>query len=711
MEKVFYESYDLNNVKYLLTLSTKELKQAINSENVKENSSNYIKSVKQFLKQIASSKDGVIRTTYKFASGRDDGRRYSNGMRLQGLAENIRNFIVKDTGLDYDIINCFPSLLLYLCNKHIKNESVYPLLKQYVNDRDDVLASNEITKTDILINMNKDNPRPKNEYLKKFVKEQSRIKDLLIPFCKEYTNFKSTNENNPISSTISQVLCILEDSILMKATERIREAALIFDGFISFEPVDLNTLNTDTEEYGIIWKVKPFETTIKMPEDFKYNDYIQDREFFHTKNHIILNPLVYMRKSDNVWTYNDKHTTDQIYANMPKYTPEQIPFLKMWYSDASRLEYETTNFIPHNKVPPEYDENKVFNTFTPFSRANNTPPTKEEYDYAIPLINQFMNLLMALCENNYDSAEYLGNYIGHLIQYPERLPETVIVLQGREGAGKDTLINIIKLLLDNNNEYVVRTDKPELVLGRFNSMAKDSLLIQLNEFSNKNAIEYKESLKNLATEAVIPIEFKNVDKKIMVDNHARIFLFSNNNRPVVVSESNRRFCAFRTTDKYLNDRVFFGALKTNLEDPKMLNGLFHYLNTLKIEKFDPRVFPKGSLYNALRDESIHNIYKFLYNINIKDPCIKRGVKNNCIYIKLTDLRDMFLEYGFDEGIDNKNIKTGQMKLELGKDGEYIKFIKKDGYDYCKFNYESLMKYLKEKYFSMDDLDDSEDEFE
>ena len=46
---------------------------------------------------------------------------------------------------------------------------------------------------------------------------------------------------------------------------------------------------------------------------------------------------------------------------------------------------------------------------------------------------------MGLCENNDEIAKYLTNYIADLIQNPERLPETVIVLQGREGAGKDTL--------------------------------------------------------------------------------------------------------------------------------------------------------------------------------------------------------------------------------------------------------------------------------
>lgn len=711
MAKVFYESYDTNRAKYLLSLTKDQLKTAINSSKKEENTNTYIKSVINFLNEIVKSKDGILRTTYHTAKDRTDGRKYSNGLRLQGLSSNIRGFIVKDTGHDYDMVNAHPSLLLHLCNTHIKNTEVYPLLTEYVNNRDNVLSNNKITKRDIHINMNKDNARPKNEYLKRFVKEQSRIKDILLPYVGQYTEFKTDNITNPNSACICQMLNVVEDKLLTECTKPYREIALIFDGFIAFEDVELNTLNNITEPYGIIWKIKPFETTIKMPEDFKYNDYIQDREFFHKSNHIILNPLMYMRLSDNVWTYNDKHTTDQIYANMLKYTPEQIPFLKLWYSDASRREYETTNFIPHNKVPPDYDENSVFNTFTPFSRANNTPPTKTEYEYSLPLIDQFMNLLMALCENDYDSAEYLGNYIGHLIQYPERLPETVIVLQGREGAGKDTLINIIKLLLDNNNEYVVRTDKPELVLGRFNSMAKDSLLIQLNEFSNKNAIEFKESLKNLATEAVIPIEFKNVDKKVMVNNHARIFLFSNNNRPVVVSESNRRFCAFRTTDKYLNDRVFFGALKTNLEDPKMLNGLFHYLNTLKIEEFDPRVFPKGSLYHALRDESIHSIYKFLYTIDIDDPWFHTGIKNNNKYIKLTDLRDMYVRYGHIEGINTRNIKTGQIRLELGKDGEHIKFIKKNGYDYCKFNYDGLMEYLKTKYFNADCSEDSEDEFE
>lgn len=710
MERVFYESYDLNRVKYLVTLSNEQLKEAINSSKKEQNTREYIKGLKQFFKDIIASKDGTMRTTYHRAKNRTDGRKYSNGMRLQGLSKNIRNFIVKDTAKDYDLVNCFPSLLLYLCKTHIKNESVYPLLNEFVNDRANVLATHGITKQDVLVNMNKDNPRPKNEYLKKFVREQHQIKTLLLPFVTEYTDFKTDNTTNPTSSMICQMLNVIEDTILTEATKPYREVALIFDGFMAFEAIDLTALNNITQPYGLVWTIKPLETTIKMPEDFKYNDYQQDRALFHKTNHIIRNPLMYMRLSDGDWCYNDKHTTDQLYANMPKYTADEIPFLKMWYADPGRLEYETTNFIPYNRDPPKYDASKIFNTFKPFSRAN-TPPTPTDYEYAKPLIAQFINLLLGLCENNITSAEYLGNYIAHLIQYPERLPETIIVLQGREGAGKDTLIDIIERLLDNSKDYVVRTEKPDLILGRFNSYVKDSLVVQLNEFSNANAIQYKEQLKNLATERVIPIEFKNVDKKVMVNNYARIFLFSNNNRPVVVGESNRRFCAFRTTDKHIADKTFFGTLYKYLEDPIMVNGLFHYLNTLPITDFDPRQFPRGSLYSALREESIHHIYKFLYNIDPYGPNVKKGKKNNCSYIRLTDLREMFLQYGASEGVNVRNIKTGQMKLELGKDSEYIKFIKKDGYDYCKFVYTELQDYLRDKYFNTDNCSDSEDEFE
>lgn len=707
MNKVYYESYDINKVKYLLSLNKKELGNVIKSEKKEENTKQYTDSLRSLLKDIIKTKDGVLRTTYRNANGMNDGRLYSNGFRLQGVCKNIRNFIVAEGARDFDMKNCFPSLLLYLCDKHINNrQDIYPLLTEYVNNRAHILSDNKITKSDILINMNMDKPKTKNEYLKRFVKEQKYIKEILIKYADQYTDSKTENTKNPISSTICQMLCVLENKILTDVTKYFREVSLIFDGFVAFnENVDIDTLNSQTKEYGIEWDIKPFTTSIVMPEDFKYDDYYEDKRIFEMDNHIIRNPMVYMRRSMGEWTTIDKSTIEQIYQNLPKYTEERIPFLKLWLNDPTRKEYEKSDFLPYNKIPPNIDTNLIFNTFTPFSRLE-SPIKDMEYDKGKDLISLVVELILCLCEENQILGDYLKKYIAHLIQLPEELPETIIVLQGEEGCGKDTLITIIERLLNNKN-YVIRTNKPELILGRFNSLVKESLVIQLNEFSNKNAVEYKDGLKNMATEQQIIIEEKKVDRKQKVSNNARLFLFSNNDRPVVLGESNRRLCAFRTSNKHKQDRKFFGKINNLMKDERALNCLFHYFNGVDLSDYKPAVFPKGLLYDALQEDSVHTLWEFLYNIKTNDLRITSR-KNGYDYIKSTDLRAMFLEHGRERGYSNFNMKMGAIKLLLKKHIEYISFVKIQGYEYIKFKYSNYRLFLKEKYFSKEIIEEFSD---
>ena len=69
------------------------------------------------------------------------------------MSKNIRNFLCNDYNSELDIINCCPSILLYLTDIYnIDNQ----YLKQYVNNRNEILEKNKLTKLDIIIAINTD---------------------------------------------------------------------------------------------------------------------------------------------------------------------------------------------------------------------------------------------------------------------------------------------------------------------------------------------------------------------------------------------------------------------------------------------------------------------------------------------------------------------------------------------------------------------------
>lgn len=138
----------------------------------------------------------------------------------------------------------------------------------------------------------------------------------------------------------------------------------------------------------------------------------------------------------------------------------------------------------------------------------------------------------------------------------------MIVFKGREGNGKDTLGQIITKIL--GNKYTHYTDKQGEILGKFNSSAKEKLLITLNEGTDTDAMTYVEPMKHFFCARQISIKGE-CKEPYMANNYARGIMNSNNVRPIQVTDTNRRFFVVRTTDKYMGNKEWFGKLYNELE--------------------------------------------------------------------------------------------------------------------------------------------------
>ena len=132
-KRVLTEKVDINRIDELLnsTLPTKEQKLKLLQ---------YKKLVKNGFSKIQyfhSKKEGGLN---------NDGRVYCKGsIGLQMFKKNIRSYLAHEYYKDIDIVNCYPVLLLQLCNK-LKIKCKF--LKQYVNNRGFYLSKIKIQRDD-----------------------------------------------------------------------------------------------------------------------------------------------------------------------------------------------------------------------------------------------------------------------------------------------------------------------------------------------------------------------------------------------------------------------------------------------------------------------------------------------------------------------------------------------------------------------------------
>jgi hypothetical protein len=99
---------------------------------------------------------GTIKTQYDYSKTLIDcGRIYVKDFGIQKLTRELRGFLIKDSTIDVDIVNCHPTILLNIINKYYPdNKKEFTALNDYVKNRDKWIIDNEISKKEILINMN-----------------------------------------------------------------------------------------------------------------------------------------------------------------------------------------------------------------------------------------------------------------------------------------------------------------------------------------------------------------------------------------------------------------------------------------------------------------------------------------------------------------------------------------------------------------------------
>ena len=702
-EMKFIECFNIHNVDYLLSKGKKHLTDLVKqnkpekNRNPSESIGSYVDRIYTLLKRIKKT-DGSIIVEYKHGEGKTEGRNFSRSLSIQGIPTNIKNFIVSSDWKDYDMVNCFPTLLLHLANQSTTldtNDTIN--LKHYVDNRELVCEKHGLSKNDIIMTLFKDNARPKTPYLKTLNKELQNIKFKLT----ENSNITTTNTKNPISSIISQMLNILESTILYSVFQKFPsvEKALCFDGFMSGEDIDIEDLNTLTQSYGVKWKIKDTTTDIIVPDDYVYDEFTVLKTSFEEDNHKIRHPFHYLCKVAGKYEIFNQLHLEQENAPMPTFDEGKTTFIKKWTTCPTIKTFDTVAFNPYNKNPDPTPPN-IWNRFVPLTRVD--APVNGDYT---EFITEYFDVLMYnLCERDTDMAKFLKNYLAHMIQYPEVLPETIVYIRGNQGIGKDTLMNIITRLIDNDT-YTRVIDDPMRLFGQFNKDASEKLAICINELSPKDAREFENKIKSFSTKHTISVEHKGINGTTEVKNCARLFVMSNDINIAKLSISSRREFIIEghpPSNSQTECVRFWDTLYKYIKDDNAINALFQHLNRLPLKDFNPRQFKRGRFYSSLMESNIPPIINFLYKL---DYTTLNTYTDGDTVIPLKDFAEEYNKYCTDNNARHKKLSHGKIETALNDVKHLINKIKLKKPDddskrcqYWKFNHTLLLEYIKEHHY-------------
>lgn len=246
---------------------------------------------------------------------------------------------------------------------------------------------------------------------------------------------------------------------------------------------------------------------------------------------------------------------------------------------------------------------------------------KKIFNYVNPSFEKsllFKHIDDIICNNEPHKLEYVLNYVAHMIQKPDEIPETGIILYSNiHGIGKNLFAEIFlsKLI---GRKYVSIYKNGEGFFNKFNTSQMNKLLIIFDELKGNNSdfIKNHTFLKAILTNNKINIEPKGMES-FEINNYSRYFFISNNKHIVYIEPSDRRFvCLECNSNKILkmtkNEKeLYFTSLFSSINNDEFLEICFEYFKKRNIKNWHPRKIINTKLKKQMMKFNMKNVYVFL----------------------------------------------------------------------------------------------------
>jgi len=265
-------------------------------------------------------------------------------------------------------------------------------------------------------------------------------------------------------------------------------------------------------------------------------------------------------RDDESWQLLTPQAFYQLFENQWVRTRGKTKNLgRLWMQHPRRKTYTRIVFAPEGPVPGD-----AFNLFRGWACRS-----------TVGDCSLFLDHIERHCaKGNLDHAHWIVSWMADLFQQPGRKKGTALVLTGTQGSGKSIIGHVLGKILGRH--YLSASDEAHIT-GRFNAHQEGLLLLHSDEatFAGDHAAVAK--LKDFITRSEMTIERKGVDA-IVVANHARLLVTSEQQWVVPAALLERRFAVFELASDHVQDHDYFGRLMAQMEAGGYEALLHHLLN-------------------------------------------------------------------------------------------------------------------------------------
>ncbi|MES0059521.1 DUF5906 domain-containing protein [Mesorhizobium sp. M0025] len=194
--------------------------------------------------------------------------------------------------------------------------------------------------------------------------------------------------------------------------------------------------------------------------------------------------------------------------------------------------------------------------------------------------------------------KWVLHYLAHLVQRPAAKIKSAIVLQSKQGVGKNLLVRAIKRMFHDND---VREVYGGILGERWQAELGNTRLLALDELQIDELKTAYNRLKRWATEEIQSVERKGVDA-FNVRTPRGIIIMTNSDKPMAIEHDDRRLFVCKVEAAKREDTYYSELWQVGMSD-ECIAAFKHYLLNLDLSDFDanaepPRTGAKDELIRA-----------------------------------------------------------------------------------------------------------------
>ena len=314
-------------------------------------------------------------------------------------------------------------------------------------------------------------------------------------------------------------------------------------------------------------------------------EYKEVKEDFERKHFKLMTPAAYGRVDEEgvfqLRSHSDLvHHMRDIFCIVRKTGRDKVTrsaktsFFEVWLKDASKRTYERVDMLP----PPLVCPSNVYNTYQGL-RAQKLPALREARSVQIILDH----VLMLAGDTGEAGREYLLNYMAHMVQKPGELPKVGILMQSKQGVGKNLLFEELlgKKILGAGLMHC--SAQSEDYFGHFDNAAVNKLLCVHDEVVGRDMGRTAGLIKESITAELQGLEEKGL-KKVQLRNFVRWIYLTQSIHALLLDTPERRWMVYKCINSMAPGvgaseevHAYFTRLWGWIEDDANVRAFYEYL--------------------------------------------------------------------------------------------------------------------------------------